>query len=275
MQSFFGRAKGKQPTAEAAIPTSGGNSGGDAMAQCADSKSMIDKRTRYLQKKIDDETKMAIAHKENGRKPQALLCLKNKKQMEQELEGLLQRTLKITAMENSLAQLKFTELTIAAEKAAAVEIKERVKRLGDLDAVRDASEDALQDAYEALGIANEQVAVPGLEGIDDESLLEELDSLGNAKADEQHQRDHLEAEEERRLVAELAALPPSGGVVPAPSFPRAPREDPAAQRRQEEEREELAELDRLQAAMKIEHAGGMAMLGSGAAMPRGTMVPVA
>lgn len=261
MQSFFGRSKGKQATAEAAVPASSGNGGGDAMAQCADSKSMIDKRTKYIQKKIDDEVKMAIVHKEAGRKPQALLCLKNKKQMEQELDGLLQRSLKISAMENSLAQLKFTEVTIAAEKAAAAEIKERVKRLGDLDAVRDASEDALQDAYEALGIVSEQVAIPGLEGIDEEDLLEELEGLGKAKEQEKD----VEAEEEAKLVAELAAL-----GQPTPSFPRAPREDPMAQRRQEQEREELAELDRLQAAMKVEQGGGMAMLGSSS-----MMVPVA
>ena len=54
------------------------------------------------------------------------------------------------------------------------------------------------------------------------------------------------------------------------SFPRAPREDPIAQRRQEQEREELAELDRLQAAMKVEQGGGMAMLGTSS-----MMVPVA
>ena len=107
----------------------------------------------------------------------------------------------------------------------------------------------------------EQVAIPGLEGIDEEDLLEELEELGKAKEQEKD----VEAEEEAKLVAELAAL-----GQPTPSFPRAPRQDPMAQRRQEQEREELAELDRLQAAMKVEQGGGMAMLGSSS-----MMVPVA
>ena len=261
---LFGKAR-KQTAAAAAAepPATPGND--DAMAQIKMSKEMIEKRMDYLTRKIEIETQNAIGHKNAGRKPQALACLKVKKQMEDEISGLMQRVVKVNAMDHSLSQLKFTEATLAAEQAAAAEIKRMLKRMGDLDEHRAETDEALESAYEALGIVSEPSSIPGVSDDDDEALLEELEAIEKS-------RNESEAEQERKLVQQLAALEMPGGTSgsssAAVSYPTVPLEGARAtrQREQQEERE-LEELERLQASMKVDQAGGtMAMLGAAAAV---------
>merc|ERR1712159_153348 len=110
----------------------------------------------------------------------------------------MQRVVKVNAMDHSLSQLKFTEATLAAEQAAAAEIKRRLKRMGDLDEHRAETEEALESAYEALGIVNEAVSIPGVCDEDDETLMEELEAI------EKSGKTSREAEKERELIEELS-----------------------------------------------------------------------
>jgi len=245
MQRLFGGRGGKEPAAHSRSP--------DVLAQIAESKELIAKREEHLTRKVKQEVAEAMAHKEAGRKEHALAALKRKKLIDDELAGLLQQRLKLDATEHTLQSLKFHEKTQQVERAAAAAIKTEIARAGGAsraEETREATEEALEDAYEMLRVASEPTAVPGLSGVEDDELMAELLELE-------------EAEERQKLAAKLTKvdLPVSSEASTGPGeLPAAPT-GPVVSQLNEEEARELAELDALAASMVLERPMAMPMAG--------------
>ena len=100
--------------------------------------------------------------------------------IESEITSLAEQRLKLDIQEHTLQSLRFTQTTLAAEHRATNAIKAKVKAMGGPEAIeaqRDEADNALEDAYELLGIASQPVSNPALSGVDDEELLAEAGAL--------------------------------------------------------------------------------------------------
>jgi len=246
MQRLFGRPKDPMPASSA---TSAGKDQG-VLSEIADSKEKIEKRTEYLRHKAQKETSDAITHKNGGRKDQALACLKRKKLIDEEINSLTQSLLKLDVEEHTLSALEFSKTVIGIEKRATDAIKKKLKEIGDissLDDQRGDTEEALEDAYDLLGVVAQPVSVPGMEQDDDE-LLEEL-----AKLEEE--------EEAAKLADQLASIETEALPVPKNPVPLPVPDMRSRQKQDEDEVRELAEIDQLAASMRVE----MSMPGLGSA----------
>lgn len=246
---FFGSKK--KSSAPAAPTSEERKDDRDVMRNLASSKELIDKRSAHLTRKMDAAVLEAIEHKQAGRKAQAIACLKRKKQLEKELDGLIESGLRAETLDSTIQAMRFTETTIEAERAATALIKAKVARLGGADAVDDAraeTEDALAEAYDLLGVASEPIALPGLG--DDDELEAELNEL-------------IEASEQGKLSKQLTQTDGEAGSSGehAAVWPSAPTAKELAEER------ELAEIDALTASMKTEAPMAMPMRAMGGMVP--------
>ena len=230
MQRLFGRARAS--TSDAAK---------DVLSELADSRDLIEKRITFLQHKSQKETTTAIEHKAKGQKDAALACLKRKKMLDSEIGGLNQRLLRLDCQEHTLSAIDFTHKTMDVERRATEAITAKLKGTGvdQLDEARADTDEALEDAYELLGVAGQAFAVPGLDQDDDE-LLDELDQM-------------IQREEEEKEAAKLEQQLLTVEPMPVPT--RLPASSPNRVRRtqqQIQEASELEEIDRLAAQMQVE-----------------------
>lgn len=235
---FFGRARAS--TSDAAKD---GDAAKDVLSELADSRDMMEKRREFLAHKSHKETTAAIEHKAKGQKDAALACLKRKKMLDGEIEGLNQRLLRLDCQEHTLSAIDFTHRTMDVERRATEAIKAKLKVTGvdQLDEARAETDEALEDAYELLGVAGQTFAVPGLDQDDDE-LLDELDQM-------------IQREEEEKEAAKLEQQLLTLTVEPMPIPVGLPAIPPTSVRRtqqQVQEARELEEIDRLAAQMKVE-----------------------
>jgi len=243
MHRVFGKAKAPSPPASLTPPVVTAMSD-PVLTEIAESREIVEKRRDYLTNKAHKETANAIEHKAHGRKDQALACLKRKKMIDTEIDGLVQQLLRIDSQEHTLSALKFTKHTMELEKRATDAIKTEMAIIGSIDALdeqRAATTETLEDAYEMLGVAGSKFEVPGVDQDDDE-LLEELERIAEDDA-------------QARLEAQLLAVPDAPVPLPVPVGLR---------KKQEQEAQELAEIDALAAQMRVDLP--MPSLGSSADM---------
>jgi len=249
MSRLFGRRKTENDV----------QSDADVLTNLAESKDLIEKREAHLMRKLDGEVKDAIEHKAQGRKNQALACLKRKKLIDDELNGLTQRRLTLDAQEHALQSLQFNERAAAVERAATAAIKGKVKSSGGvskLEEQREEAEETLQDAYDMLGVASEAIAVPGLSQDDDE-LWAELLAL--------EEDDDARKLEKQLIAVNLADEQGETSTSVRGAFPSIPSLS-------KEQERELAEIDELTASMRVERPMPMPMMGNALGS---LMVPVA
>jgi len=245
MQRFFGRRPSSSPSA---VPDDK-----ELLNELAESRRMLELRAEHLQRKVESETATAVQAKQVGQKAQALECLKRIKMLKAELDSLSQQRLKLDTQEHTLQQLKFTSMTVGVERKATDAIRAKIAEMNGPDGLEEQkakTEEALEDAYELLGIAAEPIANPALGGVTDEELLAELE-------------EELEEEQERAERAELLRVDTGSSSGPATaaliSMPTPPRT--LVTKQQEQEDRELAELDQLAASMKLSVERPMPMLG--------------
>jgi hypothetical protein len=238
------------------------------ISELQDSKELMDKRIKHLERKAEMEVEAALAHKKAGAKGKNAMvgCMKRKKMIDQELASLQEQRFKLDTHEATLSQLRFTETTFAVEQRATQAIKEHLRKVGGVEGMErhhEATEDALVDAHELLGMAAQAVSNPALDGADDDELLAELDDIIEAKAQEDLEAELMQMAEDIGLPSSSMAAQnnkPAAAALSAAAFPRAPVDSVAARRRREEEAAE-AELAQLEASM------AMPMLGMAAPAP--------
>jgi len=227
------------------------------MQELQDRLELIEKREAHLQRKVDQELAEALKHKNAGRKNAAMGCLKRKKMVEAELESLFEQRMKLDTQEHTLSALKFSANLQGTEKRATSQIARKIADMGGIDKMqdqKDKTEEVLQDAYEALGVAAQPLANPAMDGMDDDELWAEMEAL---------EKQQVEDDEPEKLAAELARLGGQAGASSsgAAQFAAAPQGQPKMQKKktrqeqaQEDDERELAELDKLAASMNLEVA---------------------
>lgn len=207
---------------------------------------MLELRMEHLQRKVESETAVAVKAKQADQKAQALECLKRVKMLRAELDSLSQQRLKLDTQEHTLHQLKFTSMTVGVERKATNAIRAKVAAMNGLEEQKAETEEALEDAYELLGIAAEPIGNPALGGLTDEELLAELEE----EQERAERADLLRVDTGSSSIAAAAAL------ISMPTPPRT-----LMTQQQEEEDRELAELDQLAASMNLSVERQMPMLG--------------
>jgi hypothetical protein len=139
----------------------------------------------------------------------------------------------LTAQMLALEQMNVTREVLTAQKTAASEMKSMTAALGGIEGVDDLQaeiQEGMDDAQEIQASISAPMTMPGVDGLDDDELLAELEGM-----------------EEEDLAAELSKVEiaaPSGGVAmpAAPTsqpLPSAPTSAISA-----EEEDELAALER-------------------------------
>merc|ERR1711998_240219 len=118
MHRVFGKAKAPSPPASLTPPVVTAMSD-PVLTEIAESREIAN----------------VIEHKAHGRKDQALACLKRKKMIDTEIDGLVQQLLRIDSQEYTLSALKFTKHTMELEKRATDAIKTEMAIIGSIDAL--------------------------------------------------------------------------------------------------------------------------------------------
>lgn len=203
---------------------------------------------------------MAVSYKDAGQKRLAIGCLKRKKLIEAEIDSIFEQRLRIDTQEHTLTSLKFSAITFDVERRATEAIKAKVKKMGGADKLeehRADAEEALEDAYDMLGIAAQPLNNPALGDLDDDALLAELEQMSEHAADkEADERALRELSEVRDVSVNGASSSSDAGYL---QLPPVPPTEPRKQSQQRCEEAETAELEQLTASMAVEQP--MPMLG--------------
>jgi len=177
MSRFFG-SKNKTPA-----PTLQ-----DQVNNCdARTKVLDDKITGYdkeLHKYKQQMAKMRPGPAKNQVKQKAMRILKQKKQYENQREQISNQAFTMDNIAFTTQQLKDSQNTVAAMKAANKQMKKEFKKT-NIDKVHDIfdeMEDMMEDANEIQEVMGRQFGVPDL---DEDDLEAELDALGDDLFDEE------------------------------------------------------------------------------------------
>ncbi|GAX83770.1 hypothetical protein CEUSTIGMA_g11195.t1 [Chlamydomonas eustigma] len=216
----------QQPTVSAANKTI------NCIQNLDDQEQTLEKRKNLLEKKIDAELQRARELNKQGKKNQALLCLKKKKLMENELTNLDNMILRIVEQRQMLEGQRTTVEVMSAMHGAAQVGKANLKSMNIdnvdkvLDDIREANEQ-MEQIQQVLGAPTGMSA-----DLDEDELLNELEEM---------EATDLDAE-----LLEPAPVPTNR--VPAAKLPAVPTQK--AKTEAAKSPEEL-ELEALQAEMAL------------------------
>merc|ERR1719440_362656 len=164
--------------------------------------------------KVKEQAKL---FSQQNKKREAIQCLKRKKMYEQQVNNLDGQKNNLTAQMLALEQMNVTREVLSAQKSAASEMKSMTAAMGGTEGVerlQEDIEDGMADANEIQETMSRTMDVPGVEGMDDDDLLAELEGL---------EQDELSAEKGKvDLSAELAppaSMPAAPTSQPLPSAP--------------------------------------------------------
>mmetsp|Transcript_7080 Transcript_7080/g.19991 ORF Transcript_7080/g.19991 Transcript_7080/m.19991 type:complete len:234 (+) Transcript_7080:323-1024(+) len=138
---------------------------------------MLAKRSQLLQKKVDDEMGKARQYTKSGNKRAALMCLKNKKLYETQLEQVENNMLRVNEQKIMLENQRTTIETVSALKQSADTSKATLKemKIEKVDQIFDdinEQNDQMREIQEALG----QSLGPAAD-MDEDDLLAELEEM--------------------------------------------------------------------------------------------------
>ena len=226
---------------------SSGNSQKAAIDKLRDAAETLEKRENHLQHKIDNEITQARAYSKQGKKREALTCIKRKKMYEKQMEQLMGTKNTLETQRLALEAININKEALEASRAAAGALSSATAQMGGVDAVEDTMdqvEEGLQDAEEIGEAMSRQVATPGVDQDEDvrepsgppplrppatpstphppstwQELLAELAGLEDeaANLDLGAGASSAAAKSEADEMAELAALMPSAPMPSAPT----------------------------------------------------------
>jgi len=241
---LFGKKKDGPPAQAPAPPAPGpsGSGGGgkpDARTAIAKTKEAIDvqtKRRDYIEHKMDLELKKAKQFQAQNKKADAIMCMKRRKQLEQQKASVEATILKyntsIIALENVLHAKETVQTTALIGDA----LENETRAIGGADAADDVMaklEDGMQDVNELMGVVGREVD-SGMDLGDDDDLMAELDQLA-------------EESKEDELLSELTKDVDGIGLKADP----VPKSQPMPQAPTHQVSDEDAELAKLEAEMRM------------------------
>lgn len=180
MRLFFGSKKEKPQAAAPAVDPNAGLP--DAIQKNKTAIETLEKRQRLLEKRINDEETDAKQRVGNNDKRGALMALKRKKMLEQELETLMNSRMTLEQQINSLEAAQMNQIAVAA-LAHGVSVHKQLNQQIDAERV----DQLMEDLQEQQDLQNEiaQVMSAGNRIADDEDLVNELEQLQASQLDEQ------------------------------------------------------------------------------------------
>ncbi|MFH4974547.1 hypothetical protein AB6A40_001256 [Gnathostoma spinigerum] len=197
----------------------------EAIQKLKDSEEMLIKKQEYLESKIQAELATAKKHGTKNKR-QALSALKRKKQYEKQLEhidGVLS-TLEFQreALENASTNTEVLNVMGSAAKAMKVAHNDM-----DVDKVHDLMEDIMEQ-QEVSNEISEAISNPiGFQGIDEDELERELESL--------------EQEELDKKLLDAGKMPDASALPEAPTTDLPiPVKRPVAKKQEDDDLAELA-----------------------------------
>jgi len=232
--NLFGRSNKTPPAPQPTAPTTNAPDNKAAITKVRDTLETIGKRKDHLMRKVDGEVKNAKQFSAQGKKREALQCIKRKKMFEKQLEQLGNTEITLETQMLTLESMNMNQEALAAQRLAAKTMQNQMTNMGGVDAVEetmDQVEDGLADANEIADALGRSVAMPGME--DEDELLAELEGLEQDELADDLGHVNLGAAD----VATEQVVMPSAPV----SLPAAPTK-PVKQQMTDEERE-LAELE--------------------------------
>lgn len=175
MNRLFGRSKPKEPGPS----ISDCISGVDARASNIEEK--INKLEAELRKYKEQMAKMREGPAKNSVKQKALRVLKQKKQYEQQVEGLRNQSYNMEQANYAAQSLKDTHATVAAMRDGVGQMKKEFKKVNieEIEDLQDDMADMLEQSDEVQEALGRTYGVPD---IDEDELNAELDALGDELA---------------------------------------------------------------------------------------------
>mmetsp|Transcript_3148 Transcript_3148/g.9309 ORF Transcript_3148/g.9309 Transcript_3148/m.9309 type:complete len:158 (+) Transcript_3148:85-558(+) len=137
--NLFGRKKAEPPPPPTsnAGPTVSASSTLNAITKLRDAGDTLDKREDYLNNKIKKETDEAKKFMGQGKKSQALQCIKRKKMYEGQVEKIGQARLNLETQQLALEQLNLNKEVVEAQREGAKTMASVTAQMGGVDAVDD------------------------------------------------------------------------------------------------------------------------------------------
>mmetsp|Transcript_3147 Transcript_3147/g.9305 ORF Transcript_3147/g.9305 Transcript_3147/m.9305 type:complete len:167 (+) Transcript_3147:85-585(+) len=131
--NLFGRKKAEPPPPPTsnAGPTVSASSTLNAITKLRDAGDTLDKREDYLNNKIKKETDEAKKFMGQGKKSQALQCIKRKKMYEGQVEKIGQARLNLETQQLALEQLNLNKEVVEAQREGAKTMASVTAQMGE------------------------------------------------------------------------------------------------------------------------------------------------
>lgn len=200
---------------------------------------LLEKRSTFLQKKMDTEVERSKEYLRLQNKKAALQCLKRKKLYEQQSDGLEVQILKLQEQQIMLEGARQTTQVVTSMREAGKQMKaiQKDTNIDDVDKVLD----DISDHTDRMKEVQDRLSEPtgALADLDDMELEAELEQLESEELDKQLMEPQMPAPAARQKGAEESV----------PELPRVPSKAPAARTKAKTQEEE--ELEALQAEMAM------------------------
>lgn len=172
MNRLFGRSKPKEPGPSITDCISGVDS------RASNIEEKINKLEAELRKYKEQMAKMREGPAKNSVKQKALRVLKQKKQYEQQVEGLRNQSFNMEQANYAAQSLKDTHATVAAMRDGVGQMKKEFKKVNieEIEDLQDDMADMLEQSDEVQEALGRTYGVPD---IDEDELNAELDALGD------------------------------------------------------------------------------------------------
>lgn len=172
MNRLFGRSKPQEPGPS----ISDCIAGVDARASNIEEK--VAKLDAELRKYKEQMSKMREGPAKNAVKQKALRVLKQKKQYENQLDGLRNQSFNMEQANYAAQSMKDTQATVAAMRDGVGQMKKEFKKVNidDIEDLQDDMADMLEQSDEVQEALGRTYGVPD---IDEDELAAELDALGD------------------------------------------------------------------------------------------------
>lgn len=148
----------------------------DGRADAIETK--VNKLDAELRKYKEQMTKMREGPSKNAVKAKALRILKQKKQYEQQIEGLRNQSFNMEQANFAAQSLKDTQATVAAMKDGVTQMKKEFKKI-NIEHIEDLQDDMADMLEQADEVQEAMGRSYGMPEIDDDELAAELDALGD------------------------------------------------------------------------------------------------
>lgn len=214
---------------------------------------MLDLRADHLARLIDQEVASAKEHSAQGRRKEALMCMKQKRVHETQREQLATQRLNLMQQEATLQALRFNSLVVETTAGVSAAIEREIKKVRGVEGVEaayDKMDDLLADGKDILDATSRPMGEAA--GFDDDELYKELEQmeLADVKAT-LASTSGAAANEDAEDAAALDALLSGAQPIPhhQPDTSSGKQKATAVRAAEEREERELAELAQLSMSM--------------------------